>query len=382
MSHAATSIAWNEEIIFNDGDPFFTDLFESISKAQKSINIETYIFDLDVLGLKVLEALGAAADRGVVVKLLLDGAGCSAWSFEDVEKFRKINFEIKFFHPLPWQRKHSRLWSYVNIAKIVRGISLLNHRNHRKVFLIDELAYVGSMNVSDRHLKSIVHETAWRDTMVKVVGQKIQVLYESFNEAWNYHNNYILRYLHPIVASSGSPLVMLNRTIKERRLTYHSLLQRFITAESTIQITTPYFLPTLRLRSILKGAARKGVKIIAIFPSKSDFFGVKLAMEGMYSFLLKSGVEIHEYQPSMLHAKILITDQRVMIGSTNMNSRSLLLDLEVDIEVTHPDNIQLIQSQFLKDLSHSKKIELSEWKKRSPIQKILETIFFWFRLVL
>ncbi len=191
-----------------------------------------------------------------------------------------------------------------------------------------------------------------------------------------------MRYLQPIVASSGSPLVMLNRTIKERRLTYHSLLQRFITAESTIQITTPYFLPTLRLRSILKGAARKGVKIIAIFPSKSDFFGVKLAMEGMYSFLLKSGVEIHEYQPSMLHAKILITDQRVMIGSTNMNSRSLLLDLEVDIEVTHPDNIQLIQSQFLKDLSHSKKIELSEWKKRSPIQKILETIFFWFRLVL
>ena len=317
-----------------------------------------------------------------MVKLLIDGAGCSEWHFADAEKYRKQNFEILFFHPLPWQRKHSRLWTYLNINKMIRGLSLFNHRNHRKVYLIDEVAYVGSMNVSARHLKSIAQKNAWRDTSVRIKGKDIQVLYETFNEAWKFFNNYILRYLQKMTASSGMPLLMLNRTIKQRRNTYHSLIQRLLSAKSKICITTPYFIPTLRLRKILKAAAENGIEVIMLFPSKSDFIGVKLAMEGFYTSLLKSGIKIYEYQPSMLHAKVLITDDRVMIGSTNMNSRSLLLDLEVDIEITQKNNIKLIQTQFEEDLCRSKQIELNEWKKRSLLQKTLEQIFFWFRLVL
>ena len=373
---------WDEEIIFNDGDSFFNDLFESISNAKKTINIESYIFDLDVLGLKLLNSLSAAAERGVIVKLLIDGAGCSEWNFSDAEKFRKNNFQIRFFHPLTWQRKHSRLWTFLSINKIIRGLSLFNHRNHRKVFLVDEHAYVGSMNVTSKHLKSVYHQQAWRDTVVRLRGEKIHVLYETFNEAWRFYNNYILRYLQKITASSGMPLIMLNRTIKQRRHTYHCLIQRLLSAKTKIYITTPYFIPTLRMRRILKKAAENGVEVVAILPRKNDFIGVKLAMNGFYSSLLKSGIKIFEYQPSMLHAKVLITDHRVMIGSTNMNSRSLLLDLEVDIEITHSDNIKLIQSQFKEDLSQCKEIYLNEWNQRSLYEKFLEKIFFWFRLVL
>lgn len=373
---------WDEEIIFNDGDAFYRDLLDTITRAQKIIRIETYIFDQDILGLKILQALSEAADRGVMVKILLDGAGCSEWEYEDAEKYRKNNLEIRFFHPLLWQRKYSRLWTYLNINKVIRGMSLLNHRNHRKVFLIDEIAYVGSMNVSARHSRDLAHEDAWRDTVVRIKGEKIQVLYEAFNEAWNFYHNYLLRYLHQKFTSNGMPLLMLNRTISQRRHSYHGLIQRILQAKSKILITNPYFIPTQRLRKVLKNVVKNGVEVIAIFPSKSDFIGVEMAMQGGYSSLLKSGIQIYEYQPAMLHAKVLITDDRVMIGSSNMNSRSLLLDLEVDVEITHPENIELAKKQFSEDLARSKKINLEEWRKRPFAKKFLEKIFFWFRLVL
>ena len=376
-------LTWKEEIIFNDGDEFFSSLLSSIQSAQKTIKIETYIFEQDELGHRFIDYLQEAARRGVEVKLLLDGAGCSEWDYDDAEKIRLKNLEIQFFHPLPWQRKHSRLWTYLNITKVIRGFSLLNHRNHRKVFLIDEeLAYVGSMNVTAKHLKSISQNKSWRDTGVLIKGDKIKVLHESFQEAWNFYNNYILRYLRKKKATSGLPLLLLNRTIRQRRTTYRGLLQRLIHSKNKIYITNPYFIPTTKLRKVLSNAVKRGVEVIAIFPNKSDFFGVKYAMQGIYSSLIKSGIQIFEYQPSMIHAKVLITDHHVLIGSSNMNSRSLLLDLEVDVEITHPDNLQKINEQFLEDLKQSKQIQLSEWNQRSILDKSMEKIFFLFRWVL
>ncbi len=374
---------WIDETIFDEGDAYFSSLLESIHQANKCIKIETYIFELDTLGLRVLESLNDAAKRGVLVQLLLDGAGCSEWDYNDAQKYRNNNLEIQFFHPLPWQRKHSKLWTYFSINKIVRGFSLLNHRNHRKVFLIDEdLAYAGSMNVTGKHLKSIYQQNTWRDTGIKIKGDKIKVLHESFEEAWKYYNNYILRYLQKAKTSSGLPLLILNRTIKQRSNAYHNLIKRITQSKTSIYITNPYFIPTSKIRKSLKSAVNRGVKVKAIFPSKSDFFGVKMAMESNYTFLLKSGVQIFEYQPSMIHAKILITDQHILIGSSNINSRSLLLDLEVDFEITHAENIKLIYKQFEEDLSRSKKIELNDWVKRSLFQKTLEKVFYWFKRVL
>lgn len=375
---------WVEETIFNDGDAFFDRFFQAIAEANQSIKIESYIFDLDALGLKVIQALTDASNRGVHVRLLLDGAGCSEWGFEDAKKYRKKNFEIQFFHPLSWQRKRSRFFYYFNWSKLSRGFSLLNHRNHRKIFLVDQnLAFTGSFNISARHLKSVAAENTWRDTGVLIRGDQVKVLHESFDEAWNYFNNYIFRYLRKKkVATSGMPLLMMNRTIRQRRESYHHLLQKIFAAKHQILITNPYFIPTARLRRALHIAIRKGVEVIAIFPKKSDFFGVKYAMQSHYSSLLRSGIHIYEYEPSMIHSKVLITDDRAMIGSSNMNSRSLLLDLEVDVEITRPENIAAIREQFFEDLKHSTKIDRERWKKRSWVQKFLESVFFLFRWVL
>lgn len=376
-------LTWKEEILFSEGDEFFSSLLSLIQSAKKTIKIETYIFEQDHLGNRLLSHLQEAANRGVEIKLLLDGAGCSEWDYEDAERFRMKNLEIQFFHPLPWQRKNSRLWTYLNITKVIRGFSLLNHRNHRKVFLIDdEIAFVGSMNITAKHLLSISQNKTWRDTGVLIKGEKIKVLHESFQEAWSFYDNYILRYLRKKKPTSGLPLLFLNRTIRQRRSTYRGLLQRLIHSKTKIYITNPYFIPTTKIRKNLSNAVKRGVSVIAIFPNKSDFFGVKYAMQGTYSSLIKSGIQIFEYQPSMIHAKILITDNHVLIGSSNMNSRSLFLDLEVDVEITHQENIQKINDDFLKDLKSSKQILIDDWNQRSFFDKTMEKIFFWFRWVL
>ena len=374
---------WDEETLFQDGDSYFSDILNSIQTAKKTIKIETYIFDRDELGEKILNALRDAAERGVKVRLLLDGAGCSEWDHDTTNLYRKHNFEIRFFHPLIWQRRNRKLWKYLNLKRIVRGFSLLNHRNHRKIFLFDnETAYLGSMNISGNHLKSSNGSNVWRDSSVRIKGDKISILSESLDEAWNYFHNYSIRSIRKSELQDGGPLLYLNRTIRQRRQNYHSLVKRLNSAQISILITNPYFIPTLRLRRILKAAASKDIRVATIFPEKSDVWQAKLAMEGFYSTLLKSGIEIHEYQPSMIHAKILITDDMALLGSSNMNTRSLFLDLEVDVEITHPENIEALKKQFEEDLKKTKKIELMEWKKRPLIKKTAESIFILFRWML
>jgi cardiolipin synthase len=374
---------WEEETLFTEGDRFFNEILQSIARAQKSIKIETYIFELDSLGKKILQALGDAADRGVSVKLMIDGAGCSEWTAEDAFQYRKRRFEIRFFHPLVWQRRHSRLWTYLNLAKVIRGLSLMNHRNHRKVFLFDDqIAYVGSMNVTSKNLNQVQGEKAWRDCSVRIQGPGVGVLHESFDEAWTYYQNYSLRYFRINQPTYEFPLLNMNRTIRQRRHYYHRILKRLYTSKNEILITNPYFIPTWRLRRILKSAVSNNVRVVTLFPHESDFIGVKFAMESFYTGLLRSGIEIHEYLPSMLHSKILITDHRAILGSSNLNSRSLKLDLEVDVEITNPENIALLKELFNQDLLKSKKISLHEWRSRPISRKALENLFIVFRWML
>lgn len=374
---------WEEETLFTEGDGFFNEILKSIQNAKKSIKIETYIFEIDILGKKILKALGDAADRGVLVKLLIDGAGCSEWTADDASQYRKRRFEIRFFHPLVWQRRHTRIWTYVNLAKVIRGLSLMNHRNHRKVFLFDdEIAYIGSMNVTAKNLHEIHGQQAWKDCSVRIRGPGVSVLHESFYEAWTYYQNYNLRYFRKNQTAQEFLLLNMNRTIRQRRHYYHHILKRLYTSKHEILIINPYFIPTWRLRRILKSAVMNNVRVAALFPHESDFIGVKFAMECFYTGLLRAGIEIHEYLPGMLHSKILITDHRAILGSSNLNSRSLKLDLEVDVEITRPENILLLKEIFNQDLMKSKKIYLKEWKSRPMTRKALENLFILFRWVL
>jgi cardiolipin synthase len=271
----------------------------------------------------------------------------------------------------------------LTLRRILLGFSKLNQRNHRKVYLIDQkIAYTGSANITSEHLRSVHGAKAWRDTGVRLQGEGVDELHQAFLEAWNYHVDYYGRH-HPFKKFARFlQVVRVNWNKEYRKLYYETLMEQIQRAKTQIWITNPYFVPDRKLMKALEQAALARVDVQIIFPFHSDFIGVKLAMEGLYGNLLKAGVRIFEYLPSMLHAKVLILDKWVTVGSSNLNHRSLFNDLEADAVICRPENIEALRQQFLMDRKQCRAIEWETWKRRPVWKKVLEKFFLVFRTFL
>lgn len=348
-------IAWTEELVYHDGARFFSDLCQAIDSARRSIEMESYIFDRDALGMRVLNHLAAAARRGVQVRLLLDGFGCSGWTYSDLNEVRSQGVDARMYHPLPWQNYPGRVWRYLTPQRLFRGLGKLNRRNHRKTCVIDGgLAFAGGMNVSARHLE-------WRDTSVRVRGEGSLELTRAFELAWkNIHGQRdLLR--------------------KERKRAYHRLLERILGAERRVWITNPYFVPDLLLIRGLRYVAWTGRDVRVLLPRRSDVWGIQWAIQAFYWILLSSKVRIFEYEPAILHAKILLIDDWASVGSTNLNQRSLVHDLEADIVLSQPGSVQSVEQRFLSDLARSREIEASHWERRPIRRRFFESLALVFR---
>ena len=372
-----------EESVIHNGDQYFDELCLALSKAKKSIHLETYIFNRDKLGQQLLTLLVRAAARGVRVQLLMDGVGSSQWTFKEAEKIRALGVHIHFFHPLPWQKKNRSIWRFWRLRKLTLELFKLNHRNHRKLCLIDdETLFAGSFNVMDQDLPRMIGDQAWRETGVRLKGTHIEPFIELTREAWQFSRSYYHRQDSKphFLYFFGSNGILESR--RERNYYYHELLDRIRRVKNHIWITSAYFVPDRRLIRYLKKAAERGVDVRLLFPHKSDFAGVKFAMEGLYHSLLKSNIKIYEYLPSMLHAKILCFDDWVSIGSANLDHRSLFQDLEANVILAQEGNILAVHEQFLRDLSVSRVVDLDEWNDRSYLQKWLELFFLLFRRLL
>lgn len=373
----------SEELIFHDGDAFFQNLSLAIQGAQSTIDFESYIFDHDQLGQSILQNLILAAQKGVRVRLLLDGVGSNTWSWMLAEEYRTQGVDIRFFHPLPWQKSGFRFWKYLTVRKTLLGIFKLNHRNHRKVVMIDRrVLYIGSMNVSDRHLVSVSNQDAWRDTSLKVVGENLDDLLKAFEAAWNYSQDYFIAIRKKIKDFVPSLRLRLNHSKTQGQYYRQQLIECFRVSKDRIWITTPYFVPDRTLFRSLVAAAKRGVDVRILLPSITDFRPGKYAAQSYYQRLLKAGATLFEYSPSMLHAKIIIADQLATVGSSNLNHRSIFQDLEADVILRSPHALESLSQQFMIDLSVSTPITLSTWRHRPWTQRFLEQLFLRFRRLL
>lgn len=354
------------EKVFFDGDDYFKEMHEAIQSAKKSVYIETYIFDQDQLGNRTLDLLAKTAQKGLKVQLLLDGVGSTGWTFGEAEFYRKKGIDLQFFHPLVWQRHPSNVLRSLTLARIITGFSKLNHRNHRKICIIDEeILFICSMNISDRHLKSVYGEKAWHDAGVRTEGDGVKFHLQSCNETWKFsHQFFGKRWLKARV---------------EKKKAREKILKLIYSATEKIWITNPYFVPDLRLLKALYKVARSGIDVKLLVPLHSDILGLKFAMQSFYTALLKRSCQIFEYTPSILHAKILIVDNWASIGSTNLDYRSTFYNLEADIVLSQPENVEIVKQQFLEDLKVSKQVNLKEWIKGPWYNRVLQRFFLFFR---
>ncbi len=360
-----------EETIYANGSDHFDALVNDILAAKNSVDLETFIFDKDHLGDRIVDALEAAAKRGVHVRISVDGAGSPLWTTNYAKRLEDAGAKTRVFHPFPWQ-----LWNWSrSVVKLPWALKLIylllksNSRNHRKVCIIDEsIAYIGSANISKCHLNKEEGGDEWRDTSVRISQTNLSGLIEAFNSAWT-HRSIKERLRELFQHMRREPIIHLNHSRHRRRILHKRLLRRIANCKHRAWITNAYFVPDNFLLRRLKEAARKGVDVRVLLPKKSDVFVMPWASSTFYYSLLKSGVRIFEYLPSVLHAKSLIIDNWASLGSTNLNHRSLLHDLEADVNLRQVSSKQFLEKLFLEDLEQSREIDLNTWYRLRPFRQ-------------
>ena len=372
----------HREQLFINGKQFYDTLIYDIDHAQNYIDLETYIFKTDAVGQLIADALIRAAKRGVIIRVLVDGAGSPQWGSNRMAKrMEEAGIKTRVFHPFPWH-----LWNWsrsvVRLPILLKWIYLLlkvNSRNHRKVCLIDnQIAFVGSCNICNSHLQTAEEGDGWRDTSVRLEDFPLTELQEAFEMAWS-HRSMKERIREVFNAVKKDPKIRLNHTWHRRRILHKNLLRRIKQSQERIWITNAYFVPDNFLLRNLKEASARNVDVRILLPNKSDVFIMPWATSAFYEILLKAGIRIFEYMPNILHAKTLIIDDWMLVGSSNLNHRSLLHDYEVDIKITEQHSKRQLQQQFHDDLLQSKEISMNGWKKRPAWQKGLGRILLYLK---
>lgn len=343
---------WDEEVLFFDSDLYFADLINGIERARSTIRLETYIYEPGVLADRITAALIAAAHRGVSVRVLIDGLGSPAFWSEYGKSLRAAGAQVRLFRTWPWQLRWLEEPFFKRAFEFLRRGWVINRGNHRKTCLIDEeVAWIGSMNVSDNHLREVKGDSAWLDVGVRIRGPELQRLRQAFQTAFK--QNFLQSFYQ-----SGKHLLLLNSSLVLRRTTKHHQLQRLRKATQRVWIQTPYFVPVPKIYRALIRAAKAGVDVRVIVPRTNDVPLVRHLSYAFFRTLLNSGVRIFEYGPRFAHQKVFLIDDWGSIGSTNLNHRSFKHDLEIDVVITLPDNRRGLLDKFLSEQRQSRELTI------------------------
>jgi cardiolipin synthase len=353
----------NKITVLPNGENFYKAEFEEIGKAQHSVNIEAYIFQKGDVTQRLRDALVERARHGVQVRLVIDALGSFSNSKDFFKPLTEAGGHMEWYHPFRWY-----------------NIDRSNNRTHRELIVIDGCkGFIGGAGFADHWLNDEKDHKRWRDTMVFVEGPSVSALQGTFVENWLEASGEIISGtdFFPIVEGQGqSPAMVVNSSAMvggstRARMLFQTLLA---SAKSTIYITTPYFLPDADIRDELIRAEKRGVSVKIITPGKkSDHAVTRSSSQRLFGDLLKNGVEIYEYQPAMIHAKIMIVDGKwSVVGSTNFDNRSFELNDEVNLAAFDGDMATSLTQNFFEDLNASRPVSYEEWKHRSVWERITE----------
>jgi cardiolipin synthase len=342
-----------EERLFTHAETYFSELIARIEAAKFQIDMEVYIFEEGVLGNEIAQALARAATRGVFVRLMTDGVGSNPHFHHLAKTIAQLGVQVRIHRPLPWHVEH---WRYAIVRqkgfkKLLFLLFYINRRNHRKMTIIDhQRIFLGSINISQDHLESKHGGKNWRDTAIEVSGLDLRIAHQAFEMNWNFAR----RRIRKLVARNAltSPFVF-NFSHRLRTSHAEALIQHIDQAKQRIWITNAYFVPGRPLMNSLKGAALRGIDVRILLPQRSDVFFMPWVSSFFYRELVRAGVKIYEYTPGMLHAKTILIDDWSTIGSSNMNRRSLMHDLEVDYVLQTQEARNQLERDFITDQNQS-----------------------------
>ena len=355
----------NRVTVLRNGCEIFPAMLDAIRDAERTIDFLTFVYWKGEIGNAVAETLCLRAKAGVRVRVLLDAWGSRPIESHLIDDMIEAGVQLRWFRPL----------SRVRLGDV-------NHRTHRKVLVVDEsVAFTGGVGISDLWGGNARNELEWRDTHFKVEGPAVDGLRAAFLDNWAETDRAIfdveidrfpnqltpghsaIQCVRGASATGGSDLASVFRT----------LLQL---AQRQLRVTTAYFVPDDDLTKRLCDAATRGVQVQILPPGPfADKRFVQLAAEVDYEGLIESGVELWNFQLSMMHAKTMTVDGLVAnVGSANFNARSLNCDEEINMVVFDPSVVRTLDRHFDSDLERSVRIDPRRWKRRSLLQHVKEQL--------
>jgi cardiolipin synthase len=350
--------------LLNNGVQFFPSLLEAIRGARRSINFSCYIWEGGQASEQVLAALEERARAGVDVRILLDGMG--GMDAPSMDALEAAGGKVVTFRP-------------ARFGKIMR----FHKRNHRRAIVMDGLVgFTGGAAVADKWVGDADSPEHWRDTMVRVTGPLALTLQSAFVDAWAFASGEILagdRFFPP--ESDEGPGTMVHTGLASTPSSdTHPLrlffLQTFLSARKTLYITTPYFVPDRQTREAVAARAKAGVDVRILMPNEhTDAKLIRLTSHYYYEDLLAAGVKIYEYQPTMMHTKAIVVDGKwSVVGSANMDVRSIELNLENVLGILDEGFARTLLAAFHADLKRAREVRLEEWRRRGTWERVKERL--------
>lgn len=363
----APLIPGNKVSLLFDGPATMREMMAAARAAQSTINLETYIFDRDPIGLQFADVLMEKRRQGVVVNIIADGVGTLGTPKEFFDRMRAAGVNVLIFNPVDPTKRPGK-WQ-------------LNNRDHRKIMVVDgRIGFTGGINISDTYANSSLFrsrrkpetvdsaQVGWRDTHIRIEGPAVAALQYAFIDNWVRQDAGELppADYFPRLAPAGDKLMRVLATTPDRDSEiYKSLMVAMNEASKSIHITSAYFVPDQQIVDALVAAARRGVDVKLVLPGVSDHDLIKYAGQAFYDELLAGGVKIYQLQVAVLHAKTAVIDGIwSTIGSANIDRRSFIHNYELNVVVLDPAFGKDMEAAFNEDLRSSKQVTLEQWRNR------------------
>lgn len=352
----------NKVTVLENGDQIFPAMLEAIRGAKRTVTFETYIWWSGEIAKEFSAALCERAKAGVRVNVTVDWAGSIKMDSGMLEAMQQCGVHIERYRPLHWY-----------------NLGRLNNRTHRKLLIVDgTVGFTGGVGIGDPWRGHAQDPDHWHDLHFRVEGPVVSQMQAAFNDNWIKTTGTVLHgteYFPEVPAAGTMPAHMFIASPAGGAESMHLMfLMAIASAEKTIDVEAAYFIPDPLLRDALLAARRRGVRVRLLLPGPYiDSETVRIATKQEWGPLLAAGAEMHLYQPTMLHVKLMIVDGfMVSVGSTNLDQRSFQLNDEASLNVYDADFAAQMTAVFERDLQHSKPYTYAMWADRPWTEKLSE----------
>jgi len=346
-----------------NGEQIYAAMLNAIRTAQTNITFETFVFR-DGVGATFVEELSAAARRGVQVHMLLDWLGSRTMHQSLLQAARAAGCELHVYHPPTWFH-----------------LGRINNRTHRKLLVIDgKLGFTGGVGMGVEWKDGLKGLPPWRETHFKAEGPVVAQMQAVFVDNWIKATGRVLHgadYFPRLPACGDMDAQMFGSSPVGGSESMHLMVLLALTAARTsIDIENAYFVPDKLTVEALCSAARRGVRVRIVVPGRyTDARLGRWAAQGLYASLLEAGIHIYEYQPTMMHCKVLVIDGLwSSVGSSNFDDRSFRLNDEANLNVFSEElaseQIRLIDA----DIAKSRRMVLRKWRSRRFGRRVNERL--------